>query len=1321
MKRLAQFTITFLLLVSLFIPFGTGNVQEAAADNPLPAQIFYITLPETDALTVLNTINTDAVSPMTGYFTIAVGVTGTWFYYDNWENGYITDLANPTAAEIYNVDTNPDGVRIGGNGNCADGWPPNKNGTPITRAICEANPTTVDHFIAGDVVIVTNQVPVPRVVTPNSNVVDAFGTVSYSNNDGNVNWNGSWIETGDSVLPTGNFRDTFATQSYSRNDGSLNWTGNWIEENDDGSPTAGTIYINTTAGALRFRQNSVANDAIYRQANTSAYTGATLTFTLDGNNIGTGDAIKVQVSGNGGSTWTDLQTFNTDPNGATQTFDISGYIATNTRVRFIMVDTLETGFGDGNNWNIDNVDITVTGTPTPDNTPSAGDMQIIGGALRFTETEANDSIDRGVNLSVGGDCATLAFTLGQSGIDANEDRFAVQVSADGGTNYTTVATYTSSADAGTKSIDISAYASALTRVRFISLDQLEAGEYWTVDNVRVDWDCYLPILFDGRDKLGATATVAVARAVWASGSGTLNAFGHEVYDTNDWGTEYIAPVGTNTANAGQMFEYSGLSIMASANNTLVDVDVNGDGDLDPGDINDYALNEGGSFLVPGISEGARVVATNPVQTLLVTGDIGSNYASRDMNLLPTKHFDSSYWSPVGTTNTASYPTRLFIHNPRSLNTGQIYVTCERYGVPATTLGPVALGATTTIDLTNGQGAKCYASTSGGVETTDKIEMVGTIDTPNTAFDWSFTAYPDNFLTAEGLVGMGMGMDPTYTGTADNGSPIWITAGCTGGTWVYVDWNNDGTADPVDTDGGLVAEANSENGIYVNYLQSVRLYDPSTTDNPYDQTGARIWSRTAQNMGDYDNPLAVLGCKVAMAWGEDPANIAAGAPGLDVGTSIPPFRLMENTKKITFVEPDGDILPTGVLNSGDTVYYTIRTANVGPDEVTGIHVYDTVPPYTDYVPDSTQYAETASGPWYSIPDSPGETGDALLPLDDGLGWLIWSEQLPVDDNGILVSGDEIFVRFQVTINMLVVNPILNCETTISEEAGDFYRCVARDVADKDWGDLPDSYGTSAASNGPRHTHSGLYLGTLWDIEVQGAPTANAVGDNLASWDDEDGVVKLNTGLQWFNGNGAFGVTVTGGSGYLNAWMYINRDGDFNDTVSGIPERLLTDYPVVAGSNTIPVTIPAGLNGGTYTSYYFRFRLTPAEVATPSPLGLLTGGEVEDYLFDIGHPTAVDLLSFTAVPQDGGVLVGWESVSEFDNMGYNLYRAEAADGEKTMLNTEMIPTGVDLGSPTGAVYSFTDMDVVPGLTYYYWLEDIDATGTANLTGPVEVLVP
>ena len=40
-------------------------------------------------------------------------------------------------------------------------------------------------------------------------------------------------------------------------------------------------------------------------------------------------------------------------------------------------------------------------------------------------------------------------------------------------------------------------------------------------------------------------------------------------------------------------------------------------------------------------------ATKPIQVVLVTGDIGSNYESRDMNLLPVSAYGSSYWSPVG--------------------------------------------------------------------------------------------------------------------------------------------------------------------------------------------------------------------------------------------------------------------------------------------------------------------------------------------------------------------------------------------------------------------------------------------------------------------------------------------------------------------------------------------------------------------------------------------------------------------------------------------------------------------------------------------------
>ena len=49
------------------------------------------------------------------YFSIAVAVTGTYVYYDQWEDGYAGDIANPTGAEIYSA-TNLDGVQIWGNG-----------------------------------------------------------------------------------------------------------------------------------------------------------------------------------------------------------------------------------------------------------------------------------------------------------------------------------------------------------------------------------------------------------------------------------------------------------------------------------------------------------------------------------------------------------------------------------------------------------------------------------------------------------------------------------------------------------------------------------------------------------------------------------------------------------------------------------------------------------------------------------------------------------------------------------------------------------------------------------------------------------------------------------------------------------------------------------------------------------------------------------------------------------------------------------------------------------------------------------------------------
>ena len=168
-------------------------------------------------------------------------------------------------------------------------------------------------------------------------------------------------------------------------------------------------------------------------------------------------------------------------------------------------------------------------------------------------------------------------------------------------------------------------------------------EYWSIDDVQVSWNCSLPILFDGKDKVGASSSIAMARATWATGSGTLNAFAHEMYATAEWGTAYESPVGTNTANAGQMFEYSALSIMASQNNTTVQIDADANGTYET----TVTLQEGGTTLAAGILQGARVLADKPVQVVLVTGDVDSTYASRDMNLLPTSAYGSSLLEPGG--------------------------------------------------------------------------------------------------------------------------------------------------------------------------------------------------------------------------------------------------------------------------------------------------------------------------------------------------------------------------------------------------------------------------------------------------------------------------------------------------------------------------------------------------------------------------------------------------------------------------------------------------------------------------------------------------
>lgn len=101
-----------------------------------------------------------------------------------------------------------------------------------------------------------------------------------------------------------------------------------------------------------------------------------------------------------------------------------------------------------------------------------------------------------------------------------------------------------------------------------------------------------------------------------------------------------------------------------------------------------------------------------------------------------------------------------------------------------------------------------------------------------------------------------------------------------------------------------------------------------------------------------------------------------------------------------------------------------------------------------------------------------------------------------------------------------------------------------------------------------------------------------------------------------------------------------------------------------------------------------------------------------------PLAVTLAYFDAQGQADRVVVTWETVSEFNNAGFNLYRGLLDDGSDRALLAS-VPSQAP-GSAQGAAYTFEDAAVEAGQTYWYWLEDVDLNGVTTLHGPVSATV-
>lgn len=104
--------------------------------------------------------------------------------------------------------------------------------------------------------------------------------------------------------------------------------------------------------------------------------------------------------------------------------------------------------------------------------------------------------------------------------------------------------------------------------------------------------------------------------------------------------------------------------------------------------------------------------------------------------------------------------------------------------------------------------------------------------------------------------------------------------------------------------------------------------------------------------------------------------------------------------------------------------------------------------------------------------------------------------------------------------------------------------------------------------------------------------------------------------------------------------------------------------------------------------------------------------------IGSGVLVLLLgaAFWKTSHQALVKVEWTTASELNTAGFNLYRGERAGGPFERVNKQLIPASPDPLS--GGEYAYLDQQVIPGVTYYYELEEVNLDGGKERFGPVVV---
>ena len=400
----------------------------------------------------------------------------------------------------------------------------------------------------------------------------------------------------------------------------------------------------------------------------------------------------------------------------------------------------------------------------------------------------------------------------------------------------------------------------------------------------------------------------------------------------------------------------------------------------------------------------------------------------------------------------------------------------------------------------------------------------------------------------------------------------------------------------------------------------------------------------------------------------------------------------------WAEIDAPVADAGVSKSclgfdGDAPYYTLTVTNAGPGTALGAKIVDTLPGGVAFKSYSSIRTVGGTATEMGSCSISGQTLtcqlNAALPETTTDPTSKWEVRVNVD----YAAGTDWTNNVVLTTTSTDPNPANNTASATCQGVADL-------SVTKSDGDYAAPY---------------PYVGDAFKYTITVTNKAgSAYAKNVVMVDTLDAYLEYLSD----DGNPAWPITINGvNAGSVCSWV----DNGINPVGAG--GTLTCQLGDIAGGQSKVVEFWTRVQPGGPTAGIIEIgdSCTVADSSdvcnvvnvTTQSLETVTDNNTASEPKDVGAPTAVVLSEFKAIGKPLKIKLEWTTASEFEVVGFNLYRAKSVDGERVQINSTLIPMqGTDT---TGFTYIYKDKGLKANKVYYYWLETIDIYGTSQIVGP------